>query len=94
MNDQLKSQKSLYQENLEDPRWKRLKNQIQARDRNCCRVCGEKSGLQVHHRQYHRKKVTGEWLKPWEYHPFLLLTLCSSCHSKGHQEFSIPIKDI
>jgi 5-methylcytosine-specific restriction endonuclease McrA len=94
MTEQLESNKALYQEGLEDPRWKRLRINVLIRDKQRCKICGAHENLQIHHRQYHRNKLTGEWSHPWEYHPFFLLTVCSSCHSKGHQKFSIPIKDI
>jgi len=91
MTDQLTNQKSLYQEGLEDPR---LRVQILKRDNQSCRICGKQEGLQVHHRQYHRYKSTGEWSHPWEYHPVLLLTVCDRCHASGHKSFPIPIKEI
>ncbi|MCS5488874.1 HNH endonuclease [Algoriphagus limi] len=94
MTEQIERNKMIYQENLEDPRWKKLRLRILRRDSNKCRVCGIESNLQVHHRQYHRYKVSGEWLKPWEYHPYFLITVCNSCHFHGHQQFPIPIKEI
>lgn len=94
MIQQMENQKDLYQNTLEDPRWKRLRLQILDRDQHRCRFCGTQVGLEVHHRQYHRSKATGEWLKSWEYHPFLLITVCNSCHSLGHQQFPIPTKEI
>jgi 5-methylcytosine-specific restriction endonuclease McrA len=94
MNDQLTTQKSIYQEGLEDPRWRRLREKILARDKKRCRFCGHQENLQVHHRQYHRNKATGEWSQPWEYHPFLLITACGNCHSNGHNHFPIPTKEI
>lgn len=45
---------------------------------NVCQVCGEKSGLQVHHNKYNNRG--------WE-HQFLnedLVCLCKNCHSKFH----------
>lgn len=94
MTEQIQPLKNLYQGQLEDPRWKRLRLQIMGRDQHRCRLCGAQSGLQVHHRQYHRKKLTGEWLKPWEYHSHFLITICDSCHHFGHQQYPIPTKEI
>jgi 5-methylcytosine-specific restriction endonuclease McrA len=94
MTEQLINQKSLYQEGLEDPRWRRLRIQILNRDKETCRICGKPDNLQVHHRQYHRSKETGEWSHPWEYHPLLLITVCEGCHVAGHNSFPIPIKEI
>jgi hypothetical protein len=31
---------------------------------------------------------------PWEYPDRLLVTLCESCHQKGHKVFNVPIKFI
>lgn len=94
MTQQLESNKAQYQEGLEDPRWKKLRSTILKRDNSTCRICGNKEGLHIHHRQYTRSKETGEWSQPWDYHPFFLITVCNNCHSKGHQLFSIPIKEI
>jgi len=94
MNTQSNQHQSIYQQGLEDPRWKQLRLKVIERDGNQCRICGQRTELQVHHRQYHKDKATGEWSQPWEYHPFFLITVCNSCHSTGHQQFPIPIKEI
>ena len=94
MTDQLSIQKQSYHEELEDPKWKKKRLSIIERDSYQCRQCGSQKGLQVHHRQYHRHRVSGEWLKPWEYESQLLVTLCEDCHRAGHKQYSIPIKDI
>ncbi|WP_100629763.1 HNH endonuclease [Algoriphagus formosus] len=86
--------KEMYTDGLVDPRWKKLRDTILDRDGHQCQCCGKTDSLHVHHRQYHRHKHSGEWLKPWEYSPTLLVTLCDSCHHTGHQHYSIPIKDI
>lgn len=94
MKNQLNQNRTLYQQGLEDPRWRRLRVKIIERDLHRCLVCEKNTDLHVHHRQYHRDKTTGEWSQPWEYHPKLLVTLCDNCHSIGHKNFPIPIKNI
>lgn len=47
----------------------------------------------VHHKQYHIDK-NGRKLRPWEYNDKYLITLCSSCHQRGHAKFDIPTKTI
>jgi 5-methylcytosine-specific restriction endonuclease McrA len=94
MTTTLKVQKSLYEDQLQDPRWKKLRQIILIRDRHACRSCGSANRLHIHHRQYHRDERTGEWKKPWEYQPVFLVTLCDSCHYEGHQQFAIPLKDV
>lgn len=87
-------QKDRYKEGLWDSRWRKLRERILERDRHRCRSCGNRDVLHVHHRQYHREKGSGEWKRPWEYDPYLLVTLCDTCHREGHRQYSIPIKDI
>ncbi|PZX55532.1 HNH endonuclease [Algoriphagus chordae] len=94
MTDTITVDKQAYYLALEDHQWKRLRMAVLDRDGHQCRLCASKSQLQVHHRQYHRYKHSGEWLKPWEYHPALLVTLCGTCHEQGHSQYSIPIKEI
>jgi 5-methylcytosine-specific restriction endonuclease McrA len=94
MNTQSNQHQNIYQQGLEDPRWKRLRLNIIDRDGHQCRICGQRTELQVHHRQYHKDQATGEWSKPWEYHPLFLITVCNSCHQNGHNQFPIPIKEI
>lgn len=94
MTDEFKIEKQAYYQALEDPRWKRLRIAILERDGRHCKLCHSTIELQVHHRQYHRYKTSGEWLKPWEYHPIYLVALCATCHMQGHSDYSIPIKDI
>ncbi len=94
MTDLLTTEKKNYEERLEDPQWKKMRERILQRDNHQCKCCSSSQNLQVHHRQYHKYKSSGEWLKPWEYHPFFLITVCSECHSNGHKLFSIPIKEI
>jgi hypothetical protein len=43
--------------------------------------------LQVHHKYYVKNKL------PWEYENEALVTLCSECHQKTHDENTIPYYD-
>lgn len=67
----------MYIDLLKDPRWQRKRLEILTRDDFKCRFCGNKDQtLHIHHQYY----IHGA--KPWEYSGELLVTLCSSCHSK------------
>lgn len=79
-----------YDNLLKSPRWFEKRKTILARDNNKCRCCGSTSGLQVHHKQYHISKHTGEFLLPWKYQGKYLITLCDKCHSAGHSKFKVP----
>lgn len=87
-------EKQKYKERLWDPRWRALREQILKRDGHACRCCGKREKLQVHHRQYHRDRQTGEWKKPWDYKKIYLVTVCEACHQEGHRLYPVPIKDI
>lgn len=78
-----------YNELLQQPEWKLKRLEVLIRDLRSCRNCGSQSNLHVHHRQYHYLD-SGEKVKPWEYNSKYLITLCSTCHSHGHQEFKVP----
>ncbi|MGM0947162.1 MAG: HNH endonuclease [Bacteroidota bacterium] len=80
-----------YREQLWDPRWRTLREQVLQRDGMRCRSCGASQGLQVHHRQYHIDHLTGNWKKPWEYEMKLLVSLCETCHRSGHRYYQVPI---
>jgi 5-methylcytosine-specific restriction endonuclease McrA len=75
---------------LKSPRWLEKRKIILARDNNKCRCCSATTGLQVHHRQYHVSKQTGQKKLPWEYQNKYLITLCEKCHTAGHEKFKIP----
>lgn len=75
---------------LKSPQWFEKRKIILARDNNKCRCCGFTKGLQVHHRQYHVSKRTGEKQLPWKYENKYLITLCEKCHSAGHEKYKIP----
>ena len=70
--------KNEYYKQLESPEWKAKAEQIKDRDHYTCKICGKQYNLQVHHKKY----IKG--LKAWEYPDHLLITLCSSCHTKKH----------
>lgn len=75
---------------LFDPRWKARREEILARDQNCCIICQSTDELQVHHRQYHYIKNADAFRMPWDYPDHLLITLCKSCHNRGHSKFKVP----
>lgn len=75
---------------LKNPQWFEKRKVILARDDNQCRSCGATTGLQVHHRQYHVSKLTGQKQLPWKYQNKYLITLCPKCHSSGHEKFKVP----
>jgi hypothetical protein len=75
---------------LFDDRWKKRRVEILERDNFMCRVCGKKENLHVHHRQYHFIQSIKQFKPPWDYSSDLLLTLCESCHSRGHSKFKVP----
>lgn len=75
---------------LKSPQWLEKRKTILERDNNKCRCCGGTKALQVHHRQYHVSKRTGEMQLPWKYENKYLITLCEKCHSAGHTKFKVP----
>lgn len=84
-----------YAEKLFDKRWIEKKNQIIARDNHRCVICGKTDvKLHVHHKQYHFIKRLQIHVDPWNYNNKLLITLCESCHNRGHYRFKVPIKYI
>ncbi len=79
---------------LFDQRWKDKRILILERDQNKCVICNQSENLQVHHRQYHFLKTVRKFKAPWDYSNDLLLTLCNSCHQRGHSKFKVPIISI
>ena len=66
-----------YQQKLKDPRWQKLKSEIQTAARFTCEDCGCKTRtFHVHHTAY----ATGKM--PWEYGPEHLMCICDACHDK------------
>lgn len=72
------------------PDWKAKRKEILQRDQYRCIHCRSDRDLQVHHRQYHFIADKQRFRLPWEYPGHLLITLCESCHSKGHYKYKVP----
>lgn len=75
---------------LFDERWRKRRLEILERDSYSCRICRSTKNLHVHHRQYHFIQSIKQFKPPWDYTSDLLLTLCESCHSRGHSKFKVP----
>jgi len=76
---------------LQTGEWQNKRQNILKRDGYKCFRCGSVDGLEVHHRQYHKKSATGQFVKPWDYKENNLITLCRKCHEQGHQKFKVPV---
>jgi 5-methylcytosine-specific restriction endonuclease McrA len=83
-----------YQALLFDKRWIAKRALILQRDNSRCVICGSTEHLVVHHKQYHFNNKRNEKYPPWEYDDKYLVTLCESCHSRGHAKYDIPMKYI
>ncbi|MCH8555976.1 MAG: hypothetical protein LAT76_12520, partial [Schleiferiaceae bacterium] len=87
--------KVYYGEKLFDDKWKQKRDEILSRDGKKCVICGKSEGkLHVHHKQYHFIKRLQRHVDPWDYDDKYLITLCESCHSRGHSKFKVPVKYI
>ena len=75
---------------LFDPRWKTKRVEILVRDMHSCTICQSQDTLQVHHRQYHFLVKENKFRMPWDYPDHLLITLCESCHKRGHSKYKVP----
>lgn len=73
--------------------WKNKRNQILNRDGQCV-ICFSSENLQVHHRQYHFIVRENKFRLPWDYDDYLLITLCESCHRRGHSKYKVPTINI
>ena len=71
------------------PEWRAKREIILKRDLNRCVICSDSISLQVHHRQYHFIVKDNKFKLPWEYSENLLITLCESCHKRGHNKFKV-----
>lgn len=68
-----------YARQYKDPRWQRKRLEIMQRDCFACVECGDKkSTLNVHHIRYLKD------VPVWAHPPWLLVTLCESCHEAIH----------
>ncbi len=76
---------------LQTQEWLMKRQKILRRDDYKCFRCGSADGLEVHHRQYHKKSATGQFVNPWDYKENNLITLCQKCHKLGHQKFTVPV---
>src|SRR5690606_6779002 len=74
--------------------WKNKRLEILNKDGHCCVICKSNEGLQVHHRQYHFVVDQNQFKLPWEYPNNLLITLCESCHKRGHSQYKVPTINI
>jgi hypothetical protein len=72
------------------PSWKAKRKEILHRDMHRCVHCRSGKDLQVHHRQYHFRVSEQKFRLPWDYPDHLLITLCESCHNKGHNKYKVP----
>jgi len=75
---------------LFDNRWKAKRIKILTRDKHRCVICQSKLNIQVHHRQYHFAIRDNKFKPPWAYDDHLLISLCETCHKRGHNKFTVP----
>jgi hypothetical protein len=75
---------------LFDKRWSAKRLEILQRDNNRCVICEDDEKLQVHHRQYHFVIALSRFKAPWDYENYLLITMCESCHGRGHSKYKVP----
>ena len=86
---QIKTGTKSYSMKLQSVEWQLKRKGILARDGYQCRNCSSIHNLQVHHKQYHKFRITGTHKNPWNYPNQLLITLCNDCHRRGHQQHKI-----
>ena len=79
---------------LFSPQWRARREEILTRDQHACVICRQTAGLQVHHRQYHFIVSENRFKLPWDYPDHILITLCESCHQRGHNKFKVPTINI
>lgn len=83
-----------YREALFNPMWLEKRAKILKRDGFRCVICGSQEHLVVHHKQYHFNTRLNRKCDPWDYDDKYLITLCESCHKRGHYQYNIPTKNI
>jgi hypothetical protein len=76
------------------PLWRAKRQEILRRDYFKCVICQDENVLQVHHRQYLFIVKQNQFKLPWDYPDHLLISLCESCHKRGHSKFKVPIINI
>ena len=70
---------------LNDERWKRLRDRLIDRMESRCQSCAETHDrLHVHHTYYVAARA------PWEYPDWSLEVLCPGCHSQAHDPETSP----
>ncbi|MBK9290681.1 MAG: HNH endonuclease [Bacteroidetes bacterium] len=79
-----------YDDLLLTPEWQRKREKILQRDGYRCLSCNSSRSLQVHHRQYIYDTAKARFKAPWDYDDLNLITLCDTCHSKGHELYEVP----
>tara|TARA_Y100000310_G_scaffold184952_1_gene185047 strand:- start:128 stop:520 length:393 start_codon:yes stop_codon:yes gene_type:complete len=74
------NKKDKYREYLASPEWKAKRQDTFYKQGKVCRVCGNKKGLQIHHRRYRHqgKSILGNELNA------NLLVICKRCHMLWH----------
>ena len=81
-----------YIADLQNPLWKKKREEILKRDGYKCLNCGCTEHLHIHHTQYHFFKTLKHKKEPWDYPSKYLITLCQRCHEEGHRLYKIPMK--
>ena len=81
-----------YIADLQNPLWKKKREEILKRDGYKCLNCGCTEHLHIHHTQYHFFKTLKHKKEPWDYPSKYLITLCQRCHEEGHKLYKIPMK--
>ena len=74
-----------YEEQLQQPEWKRKRDHIIERDFRMCQVCMSSKNLQVHHKNY----ITGRMA--WDYPDSYLIALCENHHKLEHLKGQITV---
>jgi len=75
-----------YSKQLETEKWQVKRRKILQRDKFKCVECGYENNLHVHHLYYVYDKMA------WQYPNNALVTLCSKCHKKWHEENDLEFK--
>lgn len=86
--------KERYSRLLKQPQWFIKRQQIINRDKGKCQNCGATTHLQAHHKQYHFIEKANDFKLPWDYSNSNYVTLCSSCHFKGHKKYKVPVFNV